>query len=156
MKRAFSTRSIALLLGLMLVLLSVSVAFAAPPLQLHMVVDEFVFADGEPFLASGPAVANGVICDTGIVTDIYSIPYGSSQGSYTLLNIRKQYDCDDESGTFYINMKVKLDANGYTTAHWKFDGGTNAYINLKGNGKLVGNPNLATNDILDIYDGKVH
>ena len=53
-------------------------------------------------------------------------------------------------------MKVKLDANGYTTAHWKFDGGTIAYVNLKGNGELIDDPLLTTNDILNTYDGKIH
>jgi hypothetical protein len=154
-KRAIRTKFVVLLLGLILVLLSVSVAAAAPPLKLQIVVDEYINLQNKPFTASGPAVDSGAICASGTVSEVSS-PFGPSQGNYILLNIRKEFVCGDGSGTFYIKMKAKLDANGFTTANWKFDGGTLNYVNLKGNGKLVGDPTLAKNDILDVYDGRVH
>lgn len=156
MKRAFRTKSFGLFLGFVLVLLSVSVAFAAPPLKVHIEVDEFIGAQGEPFTATGPAVDQFVLCGSGTVSDVFSTSYGPTQGNFILLDIRKEFVCDGGSGMFYINMKVKLYPSGFTTANWKFDGGTVNYVNLKGNGKLIGDPTLATNDILDLYDGKVH
>ena len=151
MKRAFRTRSIALLLGLILVLLSATIAFAAPPLPVHIEVDEVIGGSGEPFTATGP------VCPTGFVDELGFSQYGPPQGTFSFLNVGKRFTCWDGSGTFDIQMKVKLNnVTGFTTAHWKFAGGTGVYANLKGNGTLVGDPTLAVNDILDIYDGKAH
>ena len=151
MKRAFRTRSIALLLGLTMALLSVSVAFAAPPQPVHIEVEEYIGVSGETFDASG------AVCSKGTVDDLTVYLYGPTQGPYRFLYVLKRFYCDGGSGTFDIEMKVKLEnATGNTTAHWKLVAGTGPYANLKGNGSLVGTAIVQGTSIYDIYDGKVH
>ena len=157
MKRAFRTRSIALLLGLTLALLSVSVAFAAPPQPVHIEVDEVIGGSGDPFTAFGAAVGAGKVCSYGVVNELGFTTFGPPPGTYTYMNVGKKFICGDGSGTFDIQMKVKLNnVTGYTTAKWKITDGTGDYVTLKGHGTLVGDPNQGVNDLLDIYDGKVH
>ena len=103
MKRAFRTGPNAPLLGLTIVLLSVSVAFAAPPQPVGIVVHEDIDSGPDPFNAYGPAVIAGEVCSSGLVDDVYVI-FGPSQGNYTIMNVRKQFDCGG-GGTFYINMR---------------------------------------------------
>jgi hypothetical protein len=62
----------------------------------------------------------------------------------------------DESGTFDVDMVVRLDvASGTTTANWKVVGGTGAYSSLKGYGKLVGVLVVPGVSITDTNDRKI-
>jgi hypothetical protein len=67
------------------------------------------------------------------------------------------FACADGSGTFDIDMNVKLEnATGNTTANWNVAGGTGVYANLKDNGSLVCTAIVQGTSILDVYDGQVH
>jgi hypothetical protein len=158
MKKPMRSVSISIILVLILLLLSFTVAFAAPPLGLHIEVLERIDSNlgPDPFTASGLAVDNGVICPTGQVVDTVINYFGPPQGTYTFIYIVKEFTCDDNSGMFMIKMRVRLNtATGYTTARWHFTNGSGDYSRLRGHGTLVGTPGIP-GTILDIYDGVVH
>jgi len=149
-------RVLAILITVLMLALNASLVFAAPPLSLHIVVEETIFGeDPETFLASGAAVDNNLVCETGSVDEIGEVSSNDPGGPFQTLWITKRFDCGS-NGTFDVEMVVKLDKNtGTTTANWKIVGGTLSYQNLKGNGKLVGTPG-DPGEIIDVYDGKVH
>ena len=157
MNKPFRTVSISMLLVLTILLLSVTIAFAAPPLGFHMEVTEIISGSGETFNASGPAVDAGVVCPTGTTSDIVINTFGPPNGNYQFLYIVKSFTCGDGSGTFLIKMRVKLDlSTGYTTAKWQFTDGSDAYNHLRGHGTLVGTPINPFVVIQDVYDGVAH
>jgi hypothetical protein len=101
-------------------------------------------------------VDDSVICATGFVEDTYSTDYKPANNNFRFLFIEKLFTCNDFTGTFTIEMKVKLNQlTGDTTAKWEFTGGTGAYTGLQGKGKLVGTPIIQGISILDVYTGKV-
>lgn len=153
------TRSfiLSILLTLALLVTTATAAFATPSLELHIVAQETIATSGEPFTASGSAVSTGLVCPTGTIDDLEVVVSGPPAGNFRILNVLKRFYCDDSSGTFDVKMVVKLDLLTHqTTAHWKIVGGTGSYVNLKGNGTLVGTPIVPGTSIEDVYDGKVH
>ena len=144
-------------LALMLIALSVTVAGASPPLDLHIAVDEVIATSGETFFASGDAVVDGAVCATGTVDDINTVVNGAPGGSVSILHVLKRFYCADSTGTFDVRLVVKLDnVTHYTTASWKIVDGTGAGASLKGNGSLAGTPIDPGVSIHDVYDGQVH
>lgn len=143
-------RVLIVLVSLLVLATNVSLVFAAPPSPIHIeVLEEIGGGPPVPFTASGPVCAIGTV-------DELSTTWNNPNGPYQILWVTKHFVCDDSSGTFDISMVVKLNVNtGDTTANWKIIAGTGSYLNLKGNGKLVGTPKPG-NTILDVYDGKVH
>ena len=157
MKKLFRIAPISLLLVLTLLLLTSSIAFAARPLGLHMEVYEVIAAEGDVFIASGPAVDAGIICPTGTQDNLVINEFGPPEGDFRILYIYKVFTWGDGSGMFGIKMRVKLDlTTGYTTATWYFNGGIGDYHGLRGHGTLVGIPDVPFESILDIYDGTAH
>jgi hypothetical protein len=153
MKRVFLTGPKARVLGVTILLLSFCIACSGQPQALHIEVTEVITSDGEPFNASGPAVDNNLICPSGTVSDVNVSQSGSSQGAFSHFDVLKKFDCADGSGTFDIEMKVKLeDATGNTTASWKLVSGSGNYANLSGEGKLVGTAIVQGTSIFDVYD----
>ena len=130
--------------------------FAAPPQDIHIEVLE-TFAPDEPFVASGNAVADGLICSSGTVNDESVSISGPPAGTFRILHVLKRFTCGDGSGTFDVKMTVYLDlTTNETTANWKVQAGTGAYAGLHGNGSLIGIPQVPGVSILDLYDGAVH
>lgn len=147
----------AVLSVLVLILMTVSMASAAPPPNVHIEVPEVIGVNGDPFTASGAAVTAGVLCAAGSVDDLSVISSGSGAGPLAILRVDKRFTCEDLSGTFDIRMIVRLDeATDSTTANWKIVGGTGAYAGLHGSGWLVGTPIVPEVSIFDVYDGRVH
>jgi len=156
MKRTFHSGPNLLLVGLTVLLLSVCIGCAGPPQSLHIEVSEIINTDGETFTATGPAVTAGDVCPSGTVSDLNVTQTGSGQGPYSSFDVLKEFDCADGSGTFNLDLKVKLEnASGNTTATWQVAGGTGNYANLQGNGALVGTAIVQGTSIFDVYDGKV-
>ena len=150
-------RFFVILTCVLLLAINVTTALAAPPLAIHIEVLEWIGSSStEPFTATGPAVDDELVCGTGMVEDL-AVSGNNPGGPFQTLWVVKRFHCDDTSGTFDVKMVVKLDnATHDTTANWKIIGGTVNYVNLKGNGKLVGISNFPVTSILDIYNGKVH
>jgi hypothetical protein len=135
---------------LVLILAVLPVAAASPPVDVMIEADEYITAPGN-FLASGPAVSDGLICGSGATID-QSIKGQSGKN----LQVVKEFICDDGSGTFLVKLQVKFDNAGFTNFKWNIVGGTGDYGSLRGNGSGVGFPASGDYDILDVYDGKVH
>ena len=150
----FVKRTFSLLALVFLLAISVSPVFAAPPLPVHIEVDEtFGLNTPEPFTASGPAVVAGLICATGMVEDV-TVTSNSPSGPFQIIKVLKRFDCGD--GTFDLKMVVKLNlATQNTTARWRILGGTGGYAGLKGHGSLIGITNDPDPGIFDTYDGVV-
>ena len=146
-----------LLMVAFLLVINVSSVFAGKPLAIHIEVEEAIGVGAlEPFDASGPAVDDGVVCETGKVEDL-SITSNENQGPFYTVWAHKRFYCDDGSGTFDVKMVVQLDKiTNATTARWRLFGGTGDYIKLRGQGSLVGIPIIPGVSIFDIYDGQVH
>ena len=149
-------RVLAILISLFMLAFNASLVFAAPPLSLHIVVEETIseFPVSETFSASGSAVP-GLICASGTVVEVGGTTPNNSGGPFQTFWVTKHFDCLN-GNTFDVEMFVRLDTTtGYTKANWKIVSGTGVYQNLKGNGKLVGTPSTTPGDIIDVYDGKV-
>jgi hypothetical protein len=145
------------LIAFVLLAVTVSTVFAAPPQDVHIEVTEFINTSGETFYASGPAVDAGSVCSTGTVDDLSIEASGPSGGSFTMLNVLKRFTCGDSSGSFDVRLVVRLDLVTHeTTARWNVVGGTGDYAHLHGNGSLVGTPIDPGNSIHDVYDGSMH
>ncbi|MFC2099272.1 hypothetical protein ACFLSF_00350 [Candidatus Bipolaricaulota bacterium] len=143
---------VVLVAGLSLALAAVSV-LAGPmqSVQISVLTDlDTLPSVPDPFAASGPAVATGVLCATGTVfTGPYNWPPPPS-GSVVMV---KYFICAD--GTFDVELRVWLLAAGNTKGIWKVIGGSGSYAHLNGHGTLTGTYDPATNDVLDIYTGKM-
>ena len=157
MKSRLRTAAISVSIALVLLAGTASSAFAAPPLKVHIEVDEIVATSGEPFLASGPAVLAGLVCPSGTVDDLSGTVSGSPGGAFSILHVLKRFNCDDASGTFDVALTVKLNnSTHFTTASWRIVAGTGNYVGLHANGSLAGTPIVPAVSIHDVYDGKVH
>ncbi len=157
MRAKVQKTAISSVLALLMVAVSVTVAGAIPPLDLHIEVDEVIATSGETFYASGDAVDEGVVCATGSVDELSTVVSGAPGGSFSILHILKRFYCADASGTFDVRLVVKLDnVTHYTTASWKIVDGTGVYASLNGNGSLAGTPIDPGVSIHDVYDGQVH
>jgi len=145
------------LIAFVLLAVTVSTVFAAPPLDVHIQVDELIGGLGvdEPFTASGSAVDAGLICAVGMVQDVSVSTSGAPSAPFRIIQVLKRFTCGD--GTFDVRMVVHLDlATNYTTAHWRVVSGTGNYADLQGNGSLVGTPIVPGASIHDDYYGRMH
>jgi hypothetical protein len=112
--------------------------------------------DGFPygwFFAEGPAVEAGLICAEGETLDLDTFGTGWQSGKGVNYHVRKQLTCSDGSGTFLINMQVRVDKKG-DNANWNVLEGTGNYERVRGAGKLVGY--FMEWGVLDVYTGKLH
>ena len=150
------TTTFSVIIAFVLLLASFSPASAAPHLNVHIEVDEIIGESGELFLASGPAVDAGVVCGYGKVYELGTTVSGPPSGAFSILTIEKLFQCGDNSGTFTLKLKVRLDhTTGETSGRWKVTGGTDAYASLDGQGVIEGTPIVVGTSIHDVYDGRV-
>lgn len=158
MTKKIQTPVLSILIALVLLAVTISPASAAPPLAIHIEVDEMIGDSGELFLASGPAVDAGLVCAYGKVYDLSVTIVGAPGGKFTNLRVLKQFTCgDNNDNVFWIKMAVRLNnTTGETTARWQTTGGTGPYTTLHANGSLVGTPIVLGVSIHDVYDGHVH
>jgi hypothetical protein len=124
--------SLALLLGL-------TAPVAAASLEQVTIVSPMTFnPDGfnfGTFDASGSAVDEGLICESGTVDDTRVIFAGFQSERGAQIPVRKTFTCDDGSGTFFVKIQVHLDfATATESFSWVVQGGTGAYEHLRGEG----------------------
>jgi hypothetical protein len=150
--------TLAVLIALLLLGIVVVPAMAIKPLDVQINVPEnSVGPIPDNFTASGPAVFDGILCPSGTVIDLDWWTSGPPAGNFRILHVTKQFTCDDDSGSFDVDLVVRLDlVTDETTANWKVVGGTGDYSKLKGNGKLIGTPGGIGAIIDDEYLGKLH
>lgn len=134
-------------------------AAATQPTGVFIGVETSLVGDPSPFVASGPAVDQGLICDSGIVVDAAGKVTGGSPAGFNFLGV-KHFICEDGSGGFFLNLEARIDFRRGVTFNWNVLRGTGDYEKLHGTGSGVGiggvpcgDPNLC---VLDLYDGGVH
>jgi len=132
---------------------------ATPPSEVNIEVENSLLGGPGPFVASGPAVDEGQICDTGIVVNDSGKVTGSSQNGFNFQGI-KHFICDDGSGEFFVNLQARIDFRKGITFNWNVLSGTGFYEDLHGSGSGIGIPGVPCGDpelcTLDIYDGGFH
>lgn len=157
MAKKIRSTSLSVLIAFVFLAITVSTVFAAPPLDVHIQVDELISGIGvdEPFTASGSAVNAGLICAVGLVQDVSVSTSGAPSAPYRIIQVLKRFTCAD--GTIDVSMVVQLDlTTNYTTASWRVVSGTGNYAGLRGSGSLVGTPIVAGESIRDDYYGSLH
>ena len=104
-----------------------------------------------PFIATGPAVDDGVVCGSGVVVTTFNRAAGFQSGSAVSLAVGKEFTCDDASGTFSAKLQVRVYFEVGATFRWVITGGTGKYADLHGTGSgfVVGGDT-------DVYQGGMH
>lgn len=145
--------------ALMVLALAVVPAGATPPADVEIAVESSLLGDPGPFMASGPAVDDGVVCAEGIVVDASGQVNGFSPNGFNFQGV-KHFICDDGSGEFFVNLQARIDFRKGTTFNWNVLSGTGGYESLHGAGGGLGIPGVPCGDpnvcILDLYDGGLH
>ena len=144
------------LLAAVLVVAMAAPAGATPPSGVTF-SEETIFEEGTsppegggPFTATGDAVTEGVICDTGEQEDVSAVAVGFQNNKRVNLQVVKEFTCDDGSGSFMMKLQIKIvfpsekNPAGSNTFNWVITGGTGAYEDLHGTGKGTG---------IDIFEG---
>lgn len=118
------------------------------------IVSEVTIAEGDddPFEATGSAVGAGLICPFGVSDNISFQRSGGQGGAPLKFEMVKKFVCDDGSGFFLMELDVEADASG-TNGTWRIVGGSDAYVNLEGNGTIVGVSGIPDVTITDYYSG---
>jgi hypothetical protein len=156
MRRAFVLVAVA---AVMLVALPMVPAGATPPSDVEFVVETEFLPDGTtggPFTASGPAVDDGLMCETGDTIDVFAKASGFQSGRGFNIQVVKLFTCEDGSGDFLVKLQVRIDQKGDNFT-WTILEGTGEYERLHGTGdgigvELPGNPE----GVLDLYSGAIH
>ena len=144
---------------MILILAVVPAAASSPPLDVVIEVEENLAPyPPAPFVASGPAVSEGLICQEGGTTDDWVRVNGAQSQQVRTLQVLKRFVCNDGSGEFFVMLQVRFDRTGeYNTIfQWVIVGGNGDYENLHGSGSGVGVPAIGEYDVLDIYEGQIH
>lgn len=122
-------------------------AAATPPSDVEIVVPGFA----GPFVATGSAVDDGVICGAGEVATTFVKASGFQSGKGVNLKVGKLFTCDDSSGTFTAKLEVHIVFAEGVTFNWVIKEGTGAYEDLHGSGSGFVVP-VDT----DVYQGGMH
>ena len=131
-------------------------AGATPPSDVTFEVEMSLLGVPSPFVASGPAVDSGLMCDEGAAIQVFGKVTGSqSKKGYVNIQAIHQFTCDDGSGDFLVKLQVRGNQDG-NNFHWNIVGGTGDYEDLHGSGKGVGLPICGPDCVFDVYTGGLH
>jgi len=83
------------------------------------------------FVASGPAVDAGILCENGTIQDIANPAVGWQSDQIIKLYVHKHFMCNDGSGSFEMDMQVLISPKG-TPARWVITTGDGIYARLFG------------------------
>lgn len=147
-------RRVALISVVLLLAIAVVPAAAAPALDVEIEVPATFDPGVDPFTASGPAVAEGLMCPSGFSSNLSVDVKNPESTTIQFLRVLKLFDCAAAGDSLMILLDVRLDVqSGNTTGNWRVDGGTGNYANIRGKGTLVGTP--GDGFILDVYSGQL-
>jgi len=155
--RRLSWRVIVIVATTLALIAAAAPASAAAPKAVEIVSPMTFAPPGEfnfgTFEASGPAVEEGLICDSGEVNDTGIILAGEqSRVGKIQIPVWKTFSCPD--GELYIRIQVHLDLETFTeTFSWVVLGGTGAYANVHGGGdgfSFSDNPDVGN---VNVYSG---
>lgn len=142
---------------------TVFVSIAAPagatsPSDVQVEVETSLLGDPSPFVASGAAIDEGLVCGEGVVVDDSGKVTGVSPTGFNFQGV-KRFTCADGSGEFFVNVQARIDFRRGVIFNRNVLRGTDDYVKLHGAGSGIGlggvpcgDPNLC---ILDIFDGRL-
>jgi hypothetical protein len=147
---------ISLTLALVVALVgSVVPAAASSPVNVTIRSEmEFLGSTGT-FIASGPAVEAGLICPQGDIFDTKYRSAGYQSNRFINLFVHKLFVCSDGSGSFEMDLNVRIYSPPATTGTWRVVAGDGPYARLHGNGKLTAY-RADEDTVIDLYSGKLH
>jgi hypothetical protein len=147
---------ISLTLALIVALVvSVVPAAASSPLNVTIVSAMVFLGDTGTFEASGPAVEAGIICPRGDVYDTIYSSAGPESKRFINLFVHKLFVCADGSGSFEMDLNLKIYSPPRTMGTWRVVEGEGAYARLHGNGKLTAHRE-DEDTVIDLYIGRLH
>ena len=147
---------ISLTLVMIIALVSSAVPVAASsPVNVTILSEMDFLGDTGTFEASGPAVEAGIICPQGNVYDKEYRDAGYQSKKFLNLFVHKLFVCTDGSGSFEMDLNVRIYAPTKTTATWRIVEGEGAYVQLHGNGKLSAY-RADEYTVIDLYTGSLH
>ena len=130
-------------------------AGATPPSDVSIGVETSLLGAPSPFVASGPAVDDGLVCAAGTVHDNSGKVTGNFKTGFNFQGI-KHFICEDESGGFLVNLQARIDFRKGVTFNWNVLSGTGDYEDLHGAGSGVGLDICGPFCVFDLYDGGLH
>lgn len=160
-----SSRIAQLVLVLVALVVPSTAAAAGPPLDIEMVAPTVPGPPGLPdgsFTATGPAVADGLVCESGETIALDGNASGWQSNRVVNFHVLKEFVCDDGSGTFFVQLQAHwnwVTTPEYNEFTWTIKGGTGDYEDLHGSGSGMGlyaDPATPPDGVLDTYEGKVH
>jgi hypothetical protein len=155
--RRLPSRVIVIVATTLALIAAAAPASAAAPKAVEIVSPMTFAPPGEfnsgTFEASGPAVEEGLICESGEVNDTGIILAGEqSRVGKIQIPVWKTFSCPN--GDLYIRIQVHLDLETFTeTFTWVVLGGTGAYANVHGGGdgfSFSDNPDAGN---VNVYSG---
>ena len=126
-------------------------AVASTPLDVNILSDMSNWPGGT-FESSGPAMESGLICKDGIVNDVAATSAGGNS-SILILFVHKHFVCNDESGSFEMDLIVRI-APSQTTGRWLVVAGSGNYEGLSGEGVVYATYS-DSGGVLDTYAGRL-
>ena len=147
---------ISLTLALIVALIgSVVPAAASSPVNVKITSAMVFLGDTGTFEASGPAVEAGLICPEGNVYDTKYRSAGDQSNQFINLFVHKLFVCNDGSGSFEMDLNVRIFTPPETTGTWRVVEGEGPYARLHGNGKLTAHRE-DEDTVIDLYTGCLH
>ena len=127
-----------------------------PVIISSLITDAPSGANTGTFESTGPATEGGLVCPSGVVTDLVEIDSGAvGRGELVDFTVPKEFACDDGSGTIAVTVEIHVDLEGGTESFsWVIDGGTGAYERLRGEG-YGSTRSPATDRYLNTYWGSL-
>jgi hypothetical protein len=145
-------KSISIAVSLALIIAVIPAAASTPQnITIESVMD--LNTSTGTFVATGPAVDDGLFCPSGDVYDLDAKPAGWQSGILVNLRVDKKFVCADGSGEIYFDLKVHI-FRGVAVSNWVIEDGNGDYARLNGTGKITADG--ADNIVYDHYTGKVH
>jgi len=130
-------------------------AGATSPSEVFIEVETSLLGGPGPFVASGSAVDDGLVCTEGMVVDASGKVTGFSPNGFNFQAV-KHFICGDGSGEFFVNLQARIDFRKGITFQWNVLSGTGDYEDLSGAGSGVGLDVCGPDCVFDVYDGGLH
>ena len=142
-------------IAVILAFISAPVA-ASTPDQVTIISNMSISSGSGTFEASGPAVEAGVICSAGEVYDNVRLVTAYQGPILVNLYLRKIFVCSDGSGSFAMDLKVRIFNDPYLALpQWVVVDGVGPYARLRGTGGISA-AMIDADNLIDTYTGKLH
>ena len=125
-----------------------------------VIVADVALPEGSPegpffgdFLATGSAVRRGLVCSAGTLEGART----GDGGMFFDFVVTHEFTCGDGSGSFAIDLWVRLLEPLRTLFVWSIHSGSGDFVDLAGRGAGFGVPSpLGGNVVRDFYFGRAH